>query len=84
MKKPASDTVVGGVGPVDRLPAKPGSPEGNFGDVDSLLLERCRGNETPREVPKAERLRVETLGKAVEESRTPGEDCPKSRVFGRG
>lgn len=79
-----SDTVVGGVGPVGRRPAKPGSPEGNFGDVDSLLLKRCRGEETPREVPEAERPRAETLGETVEESWTPREDCPQSRVCGRG
>jgi len=64
--KPADGTVAGRVGLAGRFPAKPGSSTGsNWRDVDSLLLERCRDDKTPREVLAAERLRAETLGKAV-------------------
>jgi hypothetical protein len=50
--KPVSGSVVGRVGSVGRIPATTGELVRETGrDVDSLLLERCRGNETPREVP---------------------------------
>jgi len=46
LRKPASGTVVGRVGPADTIPAKrPGRPKGNRRTVDSFLLMRCRGKE---------------------------------------
>jgi hypothetical protein len=84
--KPVSGTVTGGVGPAGRFPARNrrGAGPGNRNGRGLSLPISAEGAQTPREVLSIERSGAETSGNTVKEDRTPGEEGPKSRVFGLG
>jgi len=84
--KPESGTVAGGMGPAGRFPARNrrGAGPGNRDGRGLSEPIRAEGAANPRRGAFDREVGSGDFGNTVKEDRTPGEEGPKSRVFGLG